>query len=208
LERALECIIFDIGGVLIDQDLPSLATCLSVRTGQDADRILSLLGRDVVLDVETGKVSAESFFDRTIAPQLAGLSYEDWIGAWMDNYNVNQTAWGLLEEARDHGSTVCVLSNLSEFNKIAIERKFPRFFRAVHRSFLSYELGLHKPDLAVYLAVSRKLEIAPAECLFLDDVEENVRGALAAGMASMRFDNGRIEEIRRSLGLGRSREGH
>jgi HAD superfamily hydrolase (TIGR01509 family) len=145
-------------------------------------------------------VSAESFFNRTIAPQLAGISYEDWIGAWMDNYNLNQTAWGLLGEARDRGSTVCILSNLSEFNKIAIERKFPHFFRAVHRSFLSYELGLHKPDAAIYLAVSRMLGIAPAACLFLDDVEENVLGARAAGMAGLRFDNGLIEEIRRALG--------
>jgi HAD superfamily hydrolase (TIGR01509 family) len=199
LAKSVKCVLFDIGGVLIDQNLRLLARGLSIRTGQDADRVLSLLGKEVVLEVETGKLSAESFFDRTIAPALTGISYEDWIGAWMDNYSVNPAAWGLLEEARDHGSMVCILSNLSEFNKIAIERKFPHFFGAVHRSFLSYELGLHKPDPAIYVAVAGTLKMSPGDCLFLDDVEENVQGARAAGMASMRFDSGRIEEIRSGL---------
>ena len=196
----MECVVFDIGGVLINQDLASLARDLSVRTGQHADRLLSLFGKDVVRDVETGRVSSESYFSRTIAPQLPGLSYEDWIGAWMDNYSLNQPAWDLLEEARGRGYTVGILSNLSEFNKLAIDRKFPHFFLRAHRTFLSYELGLHKPDAEIYLAVSRELGIAPAACLFLDDVEENVVGAQAAGMASMRFDNSRIEEIRGALG--------
>jgi FMN phosphatase YigB (HAD superfamily) len=196
----LECVIFDIGGVLITQNLRSLAEDLSVRTGQDVDRVLSLFGRDVVRDVETGRVSSESYFDHTIAPRLPGLSYDDWIGAWMNNYSVNASAWGLLEESRERGHTTGILSNLSEFNKVAIERKFPHFFRGAHRSFLSYEMGLHKPDAEVYLAVSRQLGIAPAGCLFLDDVEENVLGAQAAGMASMQFDNSRIAEIRDALG--------
>jgi glucose-1-phosphatase len=196
----LECVIFDIGGVLINQDLRALATGLSVRTGQDVDRVLSLFGRAVVRGVETGRVSSEGYFNRTIAPQLPGISYEDWIGAWMNNYSLNQAAWDLLEESRDRGHSTGILSNLSEFNKLAIERKFPHFFRGAHRNFLSYELGLHKPDAEAYLAVSRQLGIAPAGCLFLDDVEENVLGARAAGLASMRFDNGRIAEIRDTLG--------
>ncbi len=200
MDRNLECVIFDIGGVLINQDLPSLARGLSVRTGQDAERVRSLFGGDVVRDVETGRVSSESHFSRTIAPRLPGISYEDWISAWTNNYSLNQEAWSLLEEARERGHVVGILSNLSEFHKIAIERKFPHFFRAAHRSFLSYELGLHKPDPEIYLAVSQQLEITPARCLFLDDIEENVLGAQAAGMAGMRFDNSRIAEIRAALG--------
>jgi glucose-1-phosphatase len=200
VERELECVLFDIGGVLINQDLRALATGLSVRTGQDVDRVLSLFGRAVVCDVETGRVSSESYFNRTIAPQLPGISYQDWIGSWMNNYSVNEAAWGLLEESCDRGHTTGILSNLSEFNRLAIDRKFPHFFCGAHRNFLSYELGLHKPDVEVYLAASRQLGIAPDRCLFLDDVEENVLGARAAGMASMRFDNSRIAEIRDTLG--------
>jgi HAD superfamily hydrolase (TIGR01509 family) len=200
MDRTLECVIFDIGGVLISQDLSSLARGLSARTGQDVDRVRALFGGDVVRDVETGRVSSATHFSRTIAPQLPGISYEDWINAWTNNYSLNQAAWSLLEEARDRGHVVGILSNLSEFNKIAIERKFPRFFRAAHRSFLSYELGLHKPDPEVYLTVSDQLGIAPARCLFLDDVEENVLGARRAGMAGMRFDNSRTAEIRAALG--------
>jgi putative hydrolase of the HAD superfamily len=199
-DRAFQCLVFDIGGVLIHQDLRALAERLAARCGQDARLVLALLAPAVVFDVETGRVSAEAHFARTIAPRLPGLDYEAWIGAWMDTYELNPVAWGLLDEARRRIGTVCILSNLSPFNRAAIERKFPRFFDAVDRSFLSYETGLHKPDPEVYRTVARALGRAPGACLFLDDVLENVEGARAAGMVSLRYDDAAVDAIRRACG--------
>jgi len=194
-------VIFDIGGVLINFDFPRLARELSARTGQDPERLLPLFERDVVHDVETGRTAPEEFYDRTMAPLLPGMSYDDWVRAWMDNYSVNEPGWGLLEEARDHGRPVSLLSNLSPYNQLAIERKFPHFFRATHRNLYSYELGLHKPDPRIYVAAGEALGVAPDRCFFLDDLEENVDGAREAGMRARRFENGQLPEIRKALGL-------
>jgi putative hydrolase of the HAD superfamily len=194
-------IIFDIGGVLIDFDFPRLAEALSAGTGQDPDRLLPLFGQDAVQDVETGRTGPETFFRETMSPVLPGLTYEGWIGAWMDNYSVNEPGWALLLEARGQGKTVSLLSNLSPYNQVAIDRKWPHFFRATHHNFYSYDLGLHKPDPDIYRAASHRLGVDPSCCCFLDDVEENVAGARETGMQALRFENDRMPEIREALGF-------
>ena len=194
-------VIFDIGGVLIDFDFPRLAQALSERTGQDPDRLLPLFGREAVHDVETGRTGPETFFRETMSPVLPGLTYDDWIDAWGDNYSVNEPGWSLLEQARERGRTVSLLSNLSPYNQVAIDRKWPHFFRVPHHRFYSYDLGLHKPDPDIYRAASKRLGVDPSHCFFLDDLEENVASARETGMQALRFENARIPEIREALGL-------
>ncbi len=49
------------------------------------------------------------------------------------------------------------------------------------RAFLSYELGLVKPDRAIYDRVAADLDVAADRILFIDDNQINVDGARAAG---------------------------
>ena len=51
---------------------------------------------------------------------------------------------------------------------------------------LSGEVGLRKPDPAVYRLAARLLGVAPERCVVVDDVPANVRGAAAAGMTGVR----------------------
>ena len=47
--------------------------------------------------------------------------------------------------------------------------------------FLSFELGLRKPDRAVFQAVADRLRLRPERILFMDDVAVNVDAARAFG---------------------------
>jgi putative hydrolase of the HAD superfamily len=48
--------------------------------------------------------------------------------------------------------------------------------------FLSFEMGLHKPDPEIYRRVLQEGEMIPSETLFIDDAFVNVQAAAAAGM--------------------------
>ena len=48
--------------------------------------------------------------------------------------------------------------------------------------FCSAEIGLAKPDVAIYHHAAEVLRVEPAECFFTDDRPDNVEGARAAGM--------------------------
>ncbi|MFZ0041928.1 MAG: HAD family phosphatase [Solirubrobacteraceae bacterium] len=65
----------------------------------------------------------------------------------------------------------------------------------------SHEEGLMKPDPRFYQIVCDRLEVAPDEAVFLDDVAACVQGALTLGMKAVRFLDTRqaIADVQRLL---------
>jgi epoxide hydrolase-like predicted phosphatase len=53
----------------------------------------------------------------------------------------------------------------------------------------SHEEGCRKPDPQIYRIVCQRLNIAPEAAVFLDDLQENIDGALNIGMNAIRFDD-------------------
>jgi putative hydrolase of the HAD superfamily len=49
-------------------------------------------------------------------------------------------------------------------------------------------IGVRKPAPEPYLAAATALNVAPSECLFVDDMPANCHGAEAVGMESHLFD--------------------
>jgi HAD superfamily hydrolase (TIGR01509 family) len=67
---------------------------------------------------------------------------------------------------------------------------------------LSYELGLAKPDRAIFEAACQHAGVPPEATAFFDDVPAFVEGALAAGMKGRVFrDVPGFEADLRELGL-------
>lgn len=67
------------------------------------------------------------------------------------------------------------------------EQALYRFGEMCEVIVYSHEEGCLKPDPRIYRAVCERLEVAPEAAVFLDDVQENVDGALAVGMKAIRF---------------------
>ena len=57
----------------------------------------------------------------------------------------------------------------------------------VDEMVLSAEVGLAKPDASIYLFAAQKLGVKPEEAIFVDDMPENVTGAIKAGMLGIQF---------------------
>lgn len=54
---------------------------------------------------------------------------------------------------------------------------------------LSGDTGVAKPDAASYRLAAHRLGLDPSECVFVDDLTANVRGAVAAGMVGVRHED-------------------
>ena len=50
---------------------------------------------------------------------------------------------------------------------------------------LAGEAGVRKPQPGAYLLVAQRLGVAPEQCVLVDDLAVNVRGAAAAGMTGV-----------------------
>lgn len=69
---------------------------------------------------------------------------------------------------------------------------------------LSGETGLRKPQPAAFAHAAGRLGVAPAECVHVDDLAENVRGAVAAGLVAVlhRSRAATLAELEALLGVG------
>jgi len=59
---------------------------------------------------------------------------------------------------------------------------FPDMFDAV---VISAEVGMRKPEPRIFVHAAELLGLPPAECVFIDDMEANVRAAEAIGMTGI-----------------------
>jgi putative hydrolase of the HAD superfamily len=50
---------------------------------------------------------------------------------------------------------------------------------------ISSEVGLRKPDERIFLHAAAELGLDPVECVFVDDIEHNIRAAQAVGMVGV-----------------------
>jgi putative hydrolase of the HAD superfamily len=87
---------------------------------------------------------------------------------------------GVVRRARAAGLRTAMLSN-SWGNQYDQELLAELFDTAV----ISGEVGLRKPEPEIYRLVASRLGVLPAQCVFVDDLAPNVRGAVAVGMVGV-----------------------
>ncbi len=69
-----------------------------------------------------------------------------------------------------------------------LESAYP-IFRHFFGFILSYRVKAMKPDPAFYSAALEMAECLPHECVFIDDLPENVEGAKRAGFDGIVFES-------------------
>ena len=85
----------------------------------------------------------------------------------------------LVRSARAVGLRTAVLSNADDVDPVAGHD------RLVDVVLVSGRTGLRKPDPAAFAHCARVLGVPPPECVVVDDLSVNVRGAVAAGMTGV-----------------------
>lgn len=92
----------------------------------------------------------------------------------------------LFEAAVAAGHDVTMLTNFAADTFAEARRRFG-FLEAPRGVTVSGEIGLIKPDRAIYERHAADFGLAPAATLFIDDSPANVAGAQAAGWQAVRF---------------------
>jgi len=95
-----------------------------------------------------------------------------------------------LQAARSSGVTLAVVSSSpKDWIRIIVDRfRIAGYFsRLVSADDVG---GVGKPDPAVYLHAANKLEVAPKDCVAIEDSENGVLSAVRAGMQCVGFRNG------------------
>jgi FMN phosphatase YigB (HAD superfamily) len=87
-----------------------------------------------------------------------------------------------LAAARERGIRTALVSNAPGASN-EVKNTMSGYFDAL---VFSGEVGVAKPDPAVYLLAADRLGLPAPRCAFVDDSAANVRGAVQAGMVGVR----------------------
>ncbi len=98
---------------------------------------------------------------------------------------------------RDAGIRTALLSNADG----GFEQ--PEWAELFDEVVVSGAVGVAKPDAEVYSLTARRLGVPPQQCVFVDDLRNNVDGAVAVGMVGVhhRSARGTVEELEVLFGL-------
>ena len=104
-----------------------------------------------------------------------------------------------IEELKERGYKIYILSNWSEPAYEANKDTHLRFLKSVDGAILSFREGMIKPEQSIYQLLCSRFHINPSEAIFLDDNIANVRAAEKFGMGAIHFQT--YEQARKELEL-------
>jgi HAD superfamily hydrolase (TIGR01509 family) len=189
-----EILLFDLGGVLIDfagfAELPRLLR----DPPSPAELRQRWIGSEAVRLFELGRIGPEEFADRFRSEWGLEMSGQEFLRRFTEGARgLSPGAAHILGRLAAAHSIAC----LSNSNVLHTPLHRAAIGPYIERCFFSNELGLLKPDPAIFEHVIRALAVPPARIAFFDDTEVNVEAARQAGMAAHHVDG--LEDLRTRL---------
>jgi len=183
----IRAVIFDFGNVICTFDLSRFLD----RVLQYTDRtMLDMMGDMPALSrasirYESGLMSSEEYFREISQIGNLRMPREEFVAAYSAIFTPIPDVFMLIRSLKGLYK-LGLLSNTNEWHFLHSIRPLDVFplFDAVT---LSYEVRAMKPAPAIYGDMLRKLSVAPAECVYIDDLDENVEAASRLGMHALLF---------------------
>jgi glucose-1-phosphatase len=178
-------LLLDLAGVLADFDRDSridrLAAAAGLSSGEVATR---LYDSGLVAAADAGELGAAAFRAELVG-RLGLPDDADLDELWTSAFTPYPGAVALLERL-DPALPRGLLTNNDALLATLLPRRFPGLFARMDPIAFAGALGVAKPDAAAYLHAIESWAVDPGEVLFVDDSEQNVDGARAAGLRAER----------------------
>lgn len=189
MSAEIQAVIFDVGGVLVPFQMEPALQKLAAKLNLTVEELHEVTGqwRDAWV---TGKMRTEDFWDNvmndervTTSASVDELTFTGLGKDWEPEQVLMDFAIGL----KASGYQIAILSDTITPHAELIRSK------GVYEPFdpvvLSHEVGLRKPDPAIYQLTLERLGLPAAETVFIDDTPENIEAAKALGMHGVVCEN-------------------
>ena len=204
--QQIDAIIFDLGGVIlnIDYNLPIQAFH---QLGNDdfVHHFTQLKQTRLFDDYETGKESSEDFVLELQNYVKPGTSNQQIIDAWNSILlDLPEERLALLDKAAEN-HRIFLLSNTNDihiqaFNEYLLEEhNLPSLEPFFEQMYLSYEIGLRKPDAQIFEYVLQDAGLDPSKTLFIDDTIQHIQSAKECGLITHHLVKKSILELLEDL---------
>jgi putative hydrolase of the HAD superfamily len=179
-------LIVDFGGVLTTNIFESFSAFCEAE-GLAPETVRSAFrnegeGRQLLFDLEVGKLEDADFEQRFCAHLgLDAARADGLIERLFGGMRPDRDMEMAVVMAKRQGVRTGLISNSWGSGRYELDR-FPELFDAW---VISGEVGLRKPDPAIYELGAERIGLPPDECVFVDDLPGNLKPARAMGMATV-----------------------
>lgn len=183
----INAIVFDIGRVLVAWDWQSYLQSFGFSEQKTEKLAKAVFQNESWKETDRGVWSDEEILQSFIkeAPEYEEDIRNMWIhmDRCVRKYDYTDT-W--IRELKEKGYQVYYLSNygrtLRESTKEALS-----FTNECNGGIFSYEIQTIKPEQAIYKALVEKYSLVPSQCVFQDDMPQNVEAARKYGLHGIQF---------------------
>jgi glucose-1-phosphatase len=197
----IDAVIFDLGNVLVKVDEAFGLKRLGARVKKPPEEVEAYFRRTpYTVELAMGKMTKRGFFHMVARDLAFDGTYDEFADIWSTIFSPIEPMIALAEGLREKLPRL-LLSNTNIIHMEHIYRQFP-FVSEFDQQILSYEVGLLKPDSAIYRHTLVVSGLNPARTLFIDDLRVNVDAARAMGIRGLHFeDAGQVKAELEKLGV-------
>ncbi len=184
-------IIFDLGGVIINLDIPKTISEFNKLTNKPFESIYTQLQQTPIFDLfDKGQINETDFFielNKSLDNPLTDKQLLDAWNAMLLDFPLHRLE--LLSQLKQR-YRIFLLSNTNETHITRFEKDLYQqhgyknlepFFEKV---YYSCRMGMRKPDAAIFDFVLKENSLNASETIFIDDSPQHIKGALDAGIQS------------------------
>ena len=191
-------VVFDFGGVMTTSTMPRRVMELAAEKGVDWGVIVR--GFDAHrAGYDAGRITLGEMYAKIWGD--AGLSVSDEVNAAF--MKADDASWCCRNERtldwmralKGRGFKIGILTNMApKFAREHFETAFADFISLADAMVISGDEGIVKPQREIYDLLRSRVGLPAGELCFIDDVEKNVAGAVAAGWHAIHFvTNAQVE---------------
>ena len=182
----IECVFFDLGGVMYTLDYQRVWKRLCQSCGKSLETVFDVLkSGDRFVQYESGKISSFTYYTEVKKRLSFSMDFEEFKTTW-NSILIKRTDMFDLVSELEKNVRVAFLSNTNEMNAEAIKSDM----RDISKNYIfSNEVGFTKPDPRIFQIALEKFELTPEISIFIDDQPENVEAACSLGINAHLYEN-------------------
>ena len=199
MER-IDSVIFDWGGVLIDDPAPGLMQYCAQALGVTKEDYIRTHDK-FAADFQKGLIGEDTFWERICGeldvakPKVPSL----WADAFKAAYVPREDMFSLAARLRKNGCKTALLSNTEA---PAMQYFYQLQYDMFDVLVFSCAEGMRKPEREIYELTVRRLGSRAGQSVIIDDKPEYINGAKEAGLNTILFENiSQLENTLAELGV-------
>ena len=198
---AYELVIFDLGGVAVEFDSDRLVHQVSQLIGRSFEDVhAAVYHEELLLPFELGRIKPQEYYEGLKGRLRLPWTYDQSVLAWNDIFRENRDVTQLMQRLGKHHK-LTALTNTNTLHITHIKATIPSL--SIFDDWVaSCDVGLRKPDPAIYQLAVKRAGVRPEAAVYIDDRPELVEAGRRVGLTAIRCENGaQLERDLRALGL-------